>query len=514
MAIKTFAAIDVGSFEMNLKIYEISGKNGIRPIDDIRHRLDLGSDTYASEKISYENVNELCNILKEFKNIMQTYKVSAYKAYGTSAIREALNTKILLDHVSQRTGIQIDVLSNSEQRFMNYKAIAYKNDEFNKMLEQDTAILDIGGGSIQLSLFEKGTLTTTQNMRLGVLRLQERLMHLNASSLKMEELIDEMITSQLSVFKKMYLKDRDIKNVIVVDDYLSNVLQKHTTDDKHFGYMKVKDFFTFQDDIHNKTVTEIADSLNLSRESAGLLYISATLVKQAAKMMGAELLWAPGVTLCDGIAYEYAERNKIIHAEHDFEADIITSAEHISKRYMGSKKRSETLEKIALTIFDSMKKVHGLSKRERLLLQLATLLHDCGKYISMVNLGECSYHIIMSTGIIGLSHREREIVANVVQYNHLPFEYFDSWGSRTTLDADAYLIISKLSAILKVANGLDRSHKQKFKNVKTTLKDRELIIQIDTAEDITLEKGLFTQRADFFEEVYNIRPIIKQKKTL
>ena len=109
---------------MNLKIYEISGKNGIRPIDDIRHRLDLGSDTYASEKISYENVNELCNILKEFKNIMQTYKVSAYKAYGTSAIREALNTRILLDHVSQRTGIQIDVLSNSAQRFMNYKAIA------------------------------------------------------------------------------------------------------------------------------------------------------------------------------------------------------------------------------------------------------------------------------------------------------------------------------------------------------------------------------------------------------
>ena len=75
-------------------------------------------------------------------------------------------------------------------------------------------------------------------------------------------------------------------------------------------------------------------------------------------------------------------------------------------------------------------------------------------------------------------------------------------------------MIAKLSAILKVANGLDRSHKQKFKNVKTTLKERELMIQVDTAEDITLEKGLFTQRADFFEEVYNIRPIIKQKKTL
>ncbi|HBA69997.1 MAG TPA: exopolyphosphatase, partial [Lachnospiraceae bacterium] len=84
----------------------------------------------------------------------------------------------------------------------------------------------------------------------------------------------------------------------------------------------------------------------------------------------------------DGIAYEYAQDNKIILPEHDFEQDIIACAQNISKRYMGSKKRGETLEKIALTIFDSMKKVHGLGQRERLLLRLATLLHDCGKYIS------------------------------------------------------------------------------------------------------------------------------------
>ena len=75
----------------------------------------------------------------------------------------------------------------------------------------------------------------------------------------------------------------------------------------------------------------------------------------------------------------------------------------------------------------------------------------------------------------------------------------------------AYLTIAKLTAILKIANGLDRSHKQKFKNVKTVLKEERLIITVDASVDITLEKGLFTRRADFFEEVYSVKPVIRQK---
>ena len=178
---------------------------------------------------------------------------------------------------------------------------------------------------------------------------------------------------------------------------------------------------------------------------------------------------------------------------------------------MGSRRRGETLEQIALTIYDSMKKVHGLGKRERLLLRIATLLHDCGKYISLVNLGECSYHIIMSTEIIGLSHIEREIVANVVKYNHMEFDYYDMMGKDSTVSTKDYLTIAKLTAILRVANGLDRSHKQKFKNVKTALKDEKLIITVDSSLDITLEKGLLARRAHFFEEVFSVRPVIRQR---
>ena len=421
---------------------------------------------------------------------------------------------IILDQIRQRTGINIEVLSNSEQRFLHYKSIAFKGEIFNRFIEKGTAIVDIGGGSIQISLFDKDTLVATQNLKLGILRLRDCLNHLDVGKGQYEALIDEVVNSQLSVFKKLYLKDRQINNIIVVDDYISALVQKKVFTDRVGEYVDVKAFDRFMQILHEKTPQELTKRFDMPEDNTILLYISFLLLKRIIEAMDAELLWLPGVTLCDGIAYEYAQNHKIVLPEHDFEQDIIACAQNISKRYMGSKKRGETLEKIALTIFDSMKRVHGLDKRERLLLQLATLLHDCGKYISMVNLGECSYSIIMATEIIGLSHVEREIVANVVKYNHMDFKYYEEVGRGGTLDKDSYLKIAKLTAILRVANGLDRSHKQKFKDVKTVLRENVLYITVETNEDITLEKGMFKDRADFFEEVYSVRPVIKQKRTM
>ena len=376
-----------------------------------------------------------------------------------------------------------------------------------KIIENPTAIVDIGGGSIQISLFDKDILVSTQNMKLGVLRLRERLQHLEASFGKYESLVEEMVESQMDVYKKLYLKERQIKNIIVVDDYIS-ALVRNRGNGNQFADEKVMERYAGL--TKTKSLSEIAKMFRMPEEDMPLLYISMVLLRSIMNSMGAELIWAPGVTLCDGIAYEYGEKNKIVAADHDFEKDIIACAQNVSKRYRGNRKRGETLEQIALNIFDSTRKIHGLEKRERLLLQLSTILHDCGKYISMVNLGECSYSIIIATEIIGLSHLEREIVANVVKYNHLEFDYYEAMNSNT-MDKESYLKIAKLTAILRLANGLDRSHKEKFKNIKITLKEEKLLITVDTQEDITLEKGLFDARADFFEEVYNIRPVIRRK---
>ena len=514
MGIKTFAAIDVGSFELSMKIFEFSGKDNMREIDHVVQRIDLGTDTYADGKISNEKMDELCRALKEFTRIMKSYQVSAYRAYGTSAVRESENTLIVQDRIEQRTGIRVEILSNSEQRFLDYKSVASKGESFRKIIEGKTAIVDIGGGSIQLSLFDNDTLVSTQNIRLGVLRLQELLNHLNAKRAQVETLVDEMAAAQLATYKKLYLKDREIENIIVVDDYISPWAVRRAKSEAGKAMISTEEFEEFLSMLRSNGAVDIAKSLDIAEEKVPLVMISAVLIRRITHMLGAGQIWVPGVTLCDGIAYEYAEENKMFRGEHDFEKDIVACALNISKRYMGSRKRAETLEKLTATIFDSMKSVHGLGKRERLYLRLAAILHDCGKYISLTNIGETSYNIIVSTEIIGLSHAEREIVANVVRYNHSEFAYYEKMQfGTTTLDKESYLVVAKLTAILRLANSMDRSHKQKLKGITATLKDNQLLMTVNTLEDITLEQGFFSASIDFFKEVFSVTPVLKQKKS-
>ena len=203
MAIQTFSAIDVGSFEVELGIYEISNKNGIRPIDHVRHVIALGKDTFSTGKISYDLVEELCQVLKDFSVIMKSYRVSAYTAYATSAMREAKNNPIILEQIRVRTGLEIKLISNSEQRFLSYKAIASKESEFNTIIQKGTAIVDVGFGSMQLSLFDKDALITTQNLPLGALKIRDLISRIPTNVKMHQEIIRELVDNELFVFRKM-----------------------------------------------------------------------------------------------------------------------------------------------------------------------------------------------------------------------------------------------------------------------------------------------------------------------
>ena len=506
---KLFAAIDVGSYELNMGIYEF-GQNKMKVIDTLKYRLDLGTDSYTKGRLPVDKVEEMCRILNEFGRIMKSYHVTDYKAYGTSAVRETRNTKILLDQIEQRTGIHVDIISNSEQRFLDYKSVASKGRDFTKTIEKSTAIVDIGGGSIQISLFDKDKLDVTQNMKLGVLRLQESLSELDASPGKYDELLEEMIGSQMDVFEKLYLGGRNIENLIIVDDYVSPITWNRTKDSDTPGYITASRFMAFFDRIKEMNSDEFCRRYNVARENFNQVYIAATLIRSVAKTMGVGMIWAPGVTLTDGIAYEYGERKKLIVIDHDFESDIITCARSLSLRYNGDDKRNQTLENICMTIFDSMKKVTGLSKRDRLLLRIATILNDCGKYISMYNLAQSSYNIIMATEIIGLSEIEREIIAGVVKYNHVYLDYDIERTETSGRSEDVYMRVAKLTALLRIGSALDRSHRQKVADIKAKLADDTLVITVRTNKDMTLEKGVFAKRADFFEEIFCVKPVINQ----
>ncbi|MDO4330073.1 MAG: exopolyphosphatase [Lachnospiraceae bacterium] len=523
MAIQTFAAIDVGSFEVELSIYEISNKFGIRPVDHIRHVIALGRETYSHGKISYELVEELCRVLKEFSGIMKGYKVQSYKAYATSALRDAKNNQIILDQILVRTGIDVKLISNSEQRFLSYKAIASRDREFNNTIQKGTAIVDVGFGSMQLSLFDKDSLISTQNLPLGTMRIREMMAKIPATMEVHQKLIRELVDNELLTFRKMYLKDREIKNLIGIGDNSLYMFKKMLDGEGGRSVpdcMTAEDVNRFYDALLKMGIQELADIFGISEEYVELMLPSAVIYKCLLEMTGAEQFWLPGIRLCDGMAAEYAESIKQVKFKHSFEDDILAASRNMAKRYKCHSSHNQILEQHAMDIFDAMRRFHGLTARDKLLLRIAVLLHACGKFISMKNANECAYNIIMSTEIIGLSHLEREIIANVVRYNIRDFDY-DQVQLETSVYKDSSGIISanditikiaKLTAILRLANSMDRSHQQKLAGCKTTVRDGQLVITTDYPGDIILEQMSFDQKADFFEEIFGIRPVLKQKR--
>lgn len=507
MAVRMFAAIDVGSFEIAMKVFEISTK-GVREIDHVRHRIELGSDTFSSGKISYERMEELCQILSGFSKVMDTYDVKEYRALATSALRETENTRIILDQIKLKTGLDVKVISNSEQRFLSYKSVALVSDTFERCLKEGAAFLDIGGGSVQVSLFMDSHLVVTQNLNLGVLRIRDQLAKLAPKTNHYEQLIEELIDNELHILRKMYLKDMNIANIIVVDDYISYILNRISTG-INMNMVTGEQFVEAVEALKKKPLNQFAKEVGLPRENASLLLPSAILIKHFVDSTGARLLWMPGGSLSDGIAYDYAQEIKCLKAEHDFEADIISSADNICKRFRSSRSRGKSLVQVSLAVFDAMKKTHGLSKRQRLLLQLAAMLRDCGKYVSAQAASECTYQIIMATEIIGLSHAEREIVANTAKNSYMKGGFYDEIMNGSTLDSKSYLCVAKLSAILQLSTGLARSKKKVLRSVAATVKGQTLVISVDSDADLTLEVGLFDVRSSFFEEVFGIRPQIK-----
>ena len=130
----------------------------------------------------------------------------------------------------------------------------------------------------------------------------------------------------------------------------------------------------------------------------------------------------------------------------------------------------------------------------------------------MSNIGENSYNIVMETEIIGLSHIDRKIIAYEVLVHRSPLVYYGQQGLVSGLEREDYLTVAKLTAILRLAGSLDCSHKQKLKGVKAFMQDNELVLTVETLEDITLERNSFEDNADFFTEVFSVRPVLKQKK--
>ena len=331
MGSQTFGAIYIGSYEVRLKIFELASKKKIRAIDEIRSRVNLGNDAFMQGAIGYEMVDELCDVLKEFKSIMQSYQVNDYEVYASSVFRDIANGLFLMNQIYLRTGLDVKLISNSEHRFIGYKSVAGRQI-FEEMIQTSAAVVDIGGASIQITLFKDGLLQTTQYMDLGTWRLAALLSHPGHTEQKYIKQMEEYLNEKFEVFRSLYLLT-GVDYVIFMNDYGIELARKMNGDSSMDLQIAADTFQTYVNGLLSKKLIEITSELNLSNDKDPLVLPSIVLFQTLVCQLEAKEIWFPETDVNDGIVYDYAQRNHLVKVTHDFDADVISAARNLSEHY-------------------------------------------------------------------------------------------------------------------------------------------------------------------------------------
>lgn len=510
---KLVAAIDIGSHALYLKIVEMDQNARMKVLENIRRTISLGRDTFAIGKINFETLNETCEILKGFKQMMADYKIKSYTAVATSAIREATNRDYILDQIKLKTGLNINVLTNSEERYLAFQAINDHVAAFNELRKENCIIIDIGSGSIQFSIYDDDKLILSKNIKLGSLRIREILSKLEGRTLNFPKVMEEYIESNIDNFI-LFQNNRVFKHLIAIGGEIKLINKLCTAKDREDFNQSIlrADFLDRYNELLYLSPHTIIKKYHVPQENSDILLPTMMVLKKFIDVTTSDKIYTPTINLVDGVISEMLEKNKQ-EETNILEADVLSLCRTIGAKFKYQQEHAEDVENKSLILFNSLKKLHGLGKRERTLLQLAAILHDIGKFISYSNHYVNSYNAIMSSDILGLNETELKIVANIAKY-HSTISPSLNHESYMSLDGASRLIVSKLVAIIRIADALDRSHKQKITDIKVKYAGKEVIITVSSTEDILLEQWTFELKSEFFKEVFGVTPILKIGRTV
>jgi len=506
------AAIELGSHALSMKIVEVGKNMEIKTLENLRKPIDLGRDSFATGWVSFETLLETCEVLKGFKKLMGDYDVKTYRAVATTAVREARNREYLVDQVKLKTGLDIDVIDNPTERYFAYSALREHLPSYKDIRKEGGIVVDIGFGSSQVYMLRGGRLDDSLNLRLGSLRVSEVLSDLEGRTLNFPKVLEEFIDGKIDTVE--FFKNREyFRNIVLIggDIRMISKLNNRINRDKKRNYVMKKDFDEFYKEVLYKSPQTMMKELELELESAEILLPTIMIFKKFLDKTAADRFYTPLVSILDGLTVDICRKRICGEEKDELEKDALTLARSIAGKFRYDKAHAEDVEKKALLIFDATRKLHGLGGRERLLLQLASILHDSGKFISQNHHYLQSYNIVQALEFPGITRREQEIIANVARY-HSGLGPEPSHTNFAALCDSSKLTVAKLSAIIRIADALDRSHKQKVTGMKVEWEGSRLTVKVESSQDMLLEEWTFESKAEFFKVVFGVIPEIKIKK--
>jgi len=498
------AAIDLGSNALRLKVasWTRDHENQTLCAERIEVRLGVGAFSETAE-IDEPTVLALIEAMRHFRALMDGHGVEMFRAVATSAMREASNRDDIIARVLEATGIAIEVISGSEEARLIQLGAQLENPP----TDQPVFYIDIGGGSMEVSVGTAGVLQALHSYRLGAVRLTEMFVR--------SDPISEGETRRL----RAYVGDELAQHADIFRAYSGRATLAIGTGGTIGALVEAGLAQSKKPDSGasieltraelDRLIRELRERDSLSRQRlpginasrADIILAGALALREVMKMLGIDRIRPSSRNLRDGMLMDLIERTS---DEADL-ADRLTArrrgfARVMAERFNVRQPHADHVARMALELFKALLAEHKLGHEERDMLEAAALLHECGMAISFSGFHKHSQYIIDNAELLGFTREEIRMISLIARYHRKAEPSNGHYGYGPLNDAQKEVVMW-LSGILRVADALDRQQGQHVRALRFLPGEEKCAIEVDASGEVSLELWSAARKGGLLERM-------------
>lgn len=505
-----YGVVDMGSNAIRTQIVEIGDPTAaFTMLETARHPVRLGQEVFMSGVIPEPAIAAAVEVLRRFREQCEKLKVDHIRAIATAATREASNRDLIVERIRHASGIELEVISGSEEAYLLHVAVASRID----LRSGRSLLVDLGGGSVEVTLVENGQMISAESYRLGALRVLQAL----SGGTDREQgddffdLLDQYVRSLDSRIKDGFGQDR-------IDRYVATGGNIETLADLIHGEGRgteiagveaypLAELQQWAKRLALLSHAERVHQLHLKPDRADTILPAAVVYYRLGQVAKADSVLVPRVGIREGLVRELAAGHLGALRATDHQETVLASCRALGRKYHYDFEHAHRVHQFAVALFEQCQTLHGLGAEDRILLEAAALLHDIGAFVNNQRHHKHSYYLIRESDLVGLSRSERELVAMIARYHRRahPAREHEEYESLPRADR---LRVAKLAAILRVADALDREHPSRITRIEVTAGRQLCEIKPTFAGggdgNVALERWSVEQKGELWQDVFGM----------
>lgn len=500
------AAIDLGTNSFHMIIVEESPGKGIVEIDRVKDMICIGRGSISTKMLDEEAMQSGIAALRKFLVLASQHGVAPENiiAFATSAIREARNKDDFIRRVREETGLEVKVISGREEAEFIYYGVRNAVT----MGTGTNLLFDIGGGSVEFVIVSQKGIQLLESRKIGVARMIERFVTVDPIPHHEIKLLKQFFAAEMvtAVEKAAKLKvTRAIASSGTAENIARMIRSMKGLDSDvslNNSIFNRREFNALYREVIPLGASERRKMTGLDEKRVDLIVPGIILVDTIFEMFGFTEITISDSALREGMVLHYLKtRFDPVLKGFEHTVDIrIESVRELGYRCGWNREHAEQVARLGIQLFDTLRELHNLDDSARELLEYASLLHNIGCFISVPSHHKHSQYIILNGDLRGFSPDEVAIMGNVARY-HRKSPPSEKHASYAALSLRNRRTVDVLSGILRLANGLERGHRQNIESISTEVRGEHIIVRLAARFDPDIEIWAADQLKSLLENV-------------